>query len=177
PGADIILRSSNLIHFRLHKSVLVTSSPFFRDMLSLPQPTSDESPDGLPLVDLPEDADVLNSLVSMLYPVTPDIPGSDDSILDLLAAAQKYDMVAVQSSIRAAVSRRALLSPAGAEAFRVHAIACSKRLLPETEATARLTLHYPMTFESLGDALRSFDGWELRDLARFRLSCNAKLSS
>ncbi|KAH9958133.1 hypothetical protein BC827DRAFT_1112721, partial [Russula dissimulans] len=140
PDADIILESSDLIHFRVHKLVLVTSSPFFRDMFSLPQPTFD----GLPLVNLSEDADVLNSLVSMLYPVPPDIPDSNDSILALLAAAQKYDMVTVQSSIRAEISYRKLLSPTGAEAFRSYAIACSKRLMPEMEAMARLTLDCPM---------------------------------
>jgi len=177
PDADIILESSDLIHFRVHKSVLVTSSPFFRDMFSLPQPTTGESHDGLPLVHLSEDTDVLNSLVSMLYPVTPDIPDSNDSILALLAATQKYDMVSVQSSIRAEVSRRKLLSPTGVEAFRVYAIACGKRLFPEMVAMARLSLHYPMTFEGLGEALRSFEGWALRDLACFRLSCTTKLSS
>ena len=175
--ADIILESSNLIHFRVHKSALVASSPIFRDMFSLPQPTSDELPDGLPLVHLSEDAGVLNSLVSMLYPVTPDIPDSNDGILALLAATQKYEMVAVQSSIRAEVSRKGSLSPTGTEVFRVYAVACSKRLFPEMEAMARLTLDYPMTFESLGEVLRLFEGWALRDLACFRLSCDIKLSS
>jgi len=177
PDVDIVLESSDSCHFRVHKSVLVTSSPVFRDMFSLPQPTCGEFPDGLHLVHLYENADVLNSLVSMLYPVTPDIPDSNDGILALLAATQKYDVAAVQSSIRAEVSRRKLLSPTGVEAFRVYAVACRKRLFPEMAAMACHTLGYPMTFESLGEALWSFEGWALRDLACFRLSCNIKLSS
>ena len=172
-NADVILQSSDLINFYVHRSVLTASSPLFRDMFSLPQPTSDESPDGLPLVHLSEDAEVLNSLISMLYPVPPDIPDSNDSILALLSAAQKYDMVTVQSSIRADVRRRGLLLPTHVEAFRVYAVACRTRLVPEMESAARLTLKYPLTFESLGEALRSFEGWALHDLANFHLRCKS----
>ena len=175
-GADVILRSTDLVNFHVHRLVLLTSSPFFADMFSLPQPVNDEVIDGLPVVHLSEDAEVLNSLISMLYPVPPEIPSNDDNILALLAASQKYDMIAVQSSIRAEVSRRGLLSPKGAEAFRVHAIACRSRLIPEMEATARLTLDYPMTFDYLGEALRSFEGWVLRDLANFRQRCRDSLT-
>ena len=177
PNADVILQSSDLVQFRVHKLVLVTSSPFFGDMFSLPQPPNDAAPDELPMVHLPEDAEVLNSLISVLYPVPPEIPPSSDNILALLAAATKYDMDAAQSFIRAEVSRRGLLSPTGAEVFRVYAIACSKGLIPEVAMTARLTLGYPLTFESLGDALRLFEGWALRDLAEFRLRSIHSFSS
>ena len=176
-NADIILRSSDLINFHVHRSALVASSPFFRDMFSLPQPqpSPDEVLDGLPVVGSPEGAEVLNSLISMLYSVSPEIPDSNDSILALLAAAQKYDMVAVQSSIRAEISRRDLLSPTGSETFRVYAIACSKRLIPEMESTARLTLEYQMTFENIGEAMRSFEGCALHDLADFHWRCKSTL--
>ena len=169
PSADVILQSSDLVNFRVHKSALIASSPFFGDMFSLPQPPDDAAPDGLPVVHLSEDAEVLNSLISMLYSVAPEIPQSSDKILALLAAAAKYDMDAAQSSIRVEISRRELLSSTGAGVFRVYAIACSKGLVPETEAAARLTLSYPLTFESIGNALRLFEGWALRDLAEFRL--------
>ncbi|KAI0248055.1 hypothetical protein BJV78DRAFT_1285095 [Lactifluus subvellereus] len=177
PSADVILRSADLVNFHVHKSALVTSSPFFSDMFSLPQPPNDEVVDGLPVVHVPEDAEVLNSLISMLYPVPPEIPHTDDNILALLGASQKYDMPTVQSSVRAEVRRKGLLSPKGAEAFRVYAIAYGKRLIPEMETTARLTLDYPMTFEFLGAALRSFEGWALRDLANFRQRCTDSLTS
>jgi len=69
-------------------------------MFSLPQSSDNEVVDGLPLVHFPEDASVLNSLISMLYAVPPEIPDSDDQVLTLLATCQKYDMTTVQSSIR-----------------------------------------------------------------------------
>ena len=168
PNADVILQSSDLVHFRVNKSVLISSSPFFGDMFSLPQPPNDAPTDELPVVRLSEDAEVLNSLISILYPVTPEMPRSRYKILILLAAAEKFDMDVAQSSIRAEVARR-LRSSTRAGVFLVYAIACRKGLIPEVEIAARLTLGYPLTFESLGEKLRLFEGRALRDLADFRL--------
>ena len=144
------------------------ASPFFKDLLSLPQPSDSESVDGLPVISFLEDAEVLNSLVSMLYPVHPVIHDSYDKVLHLLSACQKYDMVQIQSSIRAQVNHEGSPAPVGAEVFRAYAIASGKRLIPEMKKAARLTLDHPMTFESLGEGLRLFEGSALRDLARFR---------
>ncbi len=171
PNADVILQSSDLVNFRVHSSVLVASSPLFRDMFTLPQPQDGTrpAPYELPVVHLSEDAEVLNSLFSTLYPVPPEIPHSRDNILALLAAAKKYDMDAAQSAIRMEINRKGLLSSTNAaEVFQVYAVACNKGLIPEMESSARLSLAYPLTFESLGDALQSFEGWALRDLANFR---------
>ena len=81
-------------------------------------------------------------------------------------------MISVQSSIRAEVSRGASPAPKGAEssaeAFSAYAIATAKGLIPETEDAALLTLYHPMTFEILGEKLRLFQGWALRDLVNFR---------
>jgi BTB/POZ domain len=81
PDANIIIRSSDLVDFRVHKSVLAMASPFFKDLLSLPQPSDSESFDGLHVIRLPEDSELLGSLVSMLYPMHPVIPKSHEKVL------------------------------------------------------------------------------------------------
>ena len=178
PNADIVLQSSDHVNFRVHRVILVTSSSFFRDMFSLPQPENDIAPDGLPVLRLSETAEVLNSLISMLYPVPPDMPRSTDNILALLSATDKCDMAAVQSFIWTEVSHEGLLSPTdSAGVFYMYAVMCNKRLIPEMEAAARLSLDHPLTFESLGEVLRLFSGWALRGLAEFRLRCNRDLGS
>ncbi|KAH9167974.1 hypothetical protein EDB89DRAFT_1639421 [Lactarius sanguifluus] len=174
---DVILRSSDGASFRVHRLVLTTASPFFDDLFSLPQPDEDETIDGIHVVRLSEDKEVLRSLITMLYPIPSVLPDSYNKVLDLLTASQKYDMAAVQSSIRAEVSRKSYPSLSGAEAFRMYAIASSKGLIPEVENFARLTLDHPMTFESIGDELRLFNGWALRDLVRFRKRCRDSLVS
>jgi hypothetical protein len=77
-------------------------------------------------------------------------------------------MASVQSFIRDEVNRGAFPAPMGAEAFCAYAIASGMGLIPEMENAARQTLDHPMTFEILGEGLRLFDGWALRDLANFR---------
>jgi len=86
---NLILRSSDLIDFRVHKSVLAMASPFYKDLLSLPQPSDNKSVDELPMVQLTEDSELLNSLVSMLYPLHPVIPKSYDKVLYLLATCRQ----------------------------------------------------------------------------------------
>ncbi len=144
------------------------SSPFFKDLLSLPQPPDGELVDGLPVVALSEDAGLLNSLISLLYPTSPIIPGSYEMVFALLAACQKYDMKSVQSDIRDGINLGRFPVPVEAEGFSAYAIASSMGLIPEMENAARLTLGYPMTFESLGEGLRSFKGRALCDLVRYR---------
>jgi len=175
--ANIIIQSSDLVNFRIHKSILVSSSPFFRDMFSLPQPSDNETIDGLPVVRFSEDAELIRALITVLYPIPPEIPTSYDRVLALLATAQKYNMAVVQSSIRAEISRGVLPTPAKAQPFRAYAIAFNNMLSPEMETAARSTLDYPLTFESLGKDLLLFKGSALRELASFRKKCGDKIVS
>ena len=164
PDATIIIRSSDQAIFRVHKSVLAMSSPFFKDLLSLPQPPDDELVDGLPVIALPEDAELLNSLISLLYPIPLVIPGSYQKVFVLLAVCQKYEMESVQFSIRAMVKSGTFPAPAAADSFSAYAIASSMGLVPEMEDAARLISDQPIKFESLEEGLRSFKGRLLYDL-------------
>jgi len=146
-------------------------------MFSLPQPPNNETVDERPVVDLSEDAELVRSLITVLYPIPSEIPTSYDRVLALLAAARKYDMDAVESTIRGEVARKGSPVLDGAQAFRAYAIASSNRLTPEMDMAASLTLDYPMTFEHLGGNLRLFEGWALRELAGFRKGCRDALVS
>jgi hypothetical protein len=103
------------------------------------------------------------------------IPNSYSKVLYLLAACQKYEMASVQSYIHAEVSHGVFPTAEGADAFSAYAIASGKGLIPEMENAARQTLDHPMTFEILGEGLRLFEGWALRDLALFRKRCRDNL--
>lgn len=119
-------------------------------------------------------AEIFRSLITVLYPIPSEIPSLYSGVLALLATAQRYDMFAVQSFIRALVSQK--LPPIGAEAS-AYAFASKNKLLPEAKTAARLTLNHPLTFEFLGKALTRFEGCALRDLAKFRKSCRDSLVS
>ena len=140
-------------------------------MLSLPQPSDQDAVNELPVVCLPEDAEVLNSLLTMLYPIPSVMPISYDKSLMLLAASYKYDMAGIKSRIRAEIQSQKFPTPTGAATFRAYAIASRGELSSERETSARRTLDFPMTFEDLSDELPFFEGWALRDLIGFRKRC------
>ena len=93
----------------------------------------------------------------------------------MLAACQKYKMDSIQSLIRTKVKSGEFPAPKGTEAFAAYAIASGKGLIPEMDNAARSTVYHPMTFETLGEGLRLFEGWALRDLANFRWRCRDNL--
>jgi hypothetical protein len=77
-------------------------------------------------------------------------------------------MASVQSFIRDEVNHGAFPASKDAESFRAYAIASGVGLIPEMDNAALQTLDHPMTFETIGEELRLFDGWALRRLANFR---------
>ena len=85
---NLILRSSDLVDFRLHKPVLAMASVHFKDLLSHPQSSDSETVDGFPVIQLSEDSELLNCLVSMLYHL-PVKPSSYDKVLHFLATYQQ----------------------------------------------------------------------------------------
>lgn len=99
------------------------------------------------------------------------ILNSHFKVLYLLAVCQKYEMDSVQSFIRTKVKCGEFPAPKGTEVFATYAIASGKGLIPEMERAARQTLGHPMTFETLGEDLRLFEGWALRDLTNYRRRC------
>jgi hypothetical protein len=139
------------------------ASPYFKMLLSTP--SVDEVVDGLPVIRVSEDAQVLNSLLSLLYPVLPVMPSSNDQGFSLLATCQKYEMASIKPPIHLSCG------PFGTDPFRAYAIASREKLTGEMERAAGYTLEHPMTFETLGKGLRLFEGWALRDLVRFRKRC------
>jgi hypothetical protein len=79
--ADLVIRSSDFVDFRVHKLVLSMASPFFKDQLSPSQPPDTETVDGLHVVQLSEESELLNSLLSMLCPVRPVTPRFYDKVV------------------------------------------------------------------------------------------------
>jgi hypothetical protein len=65
------------------------ASPFFKDLLSLPQPSDGEVVDGLPVVQLPESSELLTCLISIIYPVPTVMPHSYEKVLYLLEIRQQ----------------------------------------------------------------------------------------
>ena len=84
PDANLIMRSSDLVDFRVHESVLALASPFLKDLLSSSRLYGSEPVDMYPVVQFPESSELLNCLVTMLYPVRTVMPNSYEKVLYFL---------------------------------------------------------------------------------------------
>ncbi|KAG6370515.1 hypothetical protein JVT61DRAFT_11296 [Boletus reticuloceps] len=146
--ADIILRSSNNIDFRVFKLFLSLASPFFETLFDIPQPAEasedQEVKDGLAVIPVIEDSKTLDALLRFCYPCTlADDPTLDvlQDALDVLEAARKYSLDSIEKKARQAISSPKILE---VEPLRCFAIAHRGRLREETLLAAKQTLALPL---------------------------------
>ena len=144
PDADVILRTSDVVAFRVFKIVLALASPFFKDMFSLPQHMALEDRGGIPIVSIPEDSGTIDLLLRFCYPVTsPRLAEKEVSVIgNVLAAALKYDVRVAIESAGEALSTRAQASRK--DALAAYAVACHFRLEEQTRIAARACLRWPV---------------------------------
>ena len=146
--ADIILRSSDSIDFRVFKLFLSLASPFFETLFTIPQPAEEngdqEVRDGLAVIPITEDSKTLDILLRFCYPSTlvddPNLEVLKDA-MDVLEAARKYSLDAIEKKARQAIANPKILE---AEPLRCFAIAHQGRLREETLLAARYTLTQPL---------------------------------
>ncbi|KAI6149582.1 hypothetical protein BKA82DRAFT_871000 [Pisolithus tinctorius] len=156
--ADVILRSSDNVDFRVFKLFLSLSSPFFETLFDLPQPSEAEHPadtemkDGLPVLPVSEDSRTLDGLLRFCYPCTlsenPPLNHFRD-VIKVLEAAQKYALDEVENTIRKALFNPTILE---LNSLRCFAIARKARLREETTLAARYSLRIslvPNWFEEI----------------------------
>ena len=111
PLADVILRSSDNIDFRVFKLFLSLASPVFETMFSLPQHSEGDNPDegttdGLPVVPVSEDSKRLDALLRFCYPSTlAEDPSLENFafITEILETAKKYSMDSIERTVSKAM--------------------------------------------------------------------------
>jgi len=144
PGADIILRSKDLVDFRVRKAILQEASPFFEDLFKLPQPSledmelnGDTSRDGLPIILMSEDSATIDKLLRICYPTRNPQIATFDELRLLLDAARKYMMDEALETLKERLCAFAEDAP-----IQAYAIALQYKLEREARETAKCFLNY-----------------------------------
>lgn len=177
PQADVIIRSSDNVDFRVIKLFLSFASPFFRDMFALPQmpegENSNEMSDGLPLITVTETSKTLESLFLLCYPVTtvdPPVLELLEDVHALLDAATKYSVEGVERRVKQwLVAPRFLCT----DPVRVFAIACRYKLQEEAIAAAKASFRQPLLRRPYGAELELITGGQLYQLLHYHERCMA----
>ena len=146
--ADIILRSSDNIDFRVFKLFLSLASPFFETLFDIPQPDEEngdqEIKDGLVVVPVTEDSKTLDALLRFCYPCTlADVPNLEvlKDAMNVLEAARKYSLDVIEMKARKAIVNPKILE---VEPLQCFSIARRGRLREETLLAAAATLTQPL---------------------------------
>ncbi|KAF7969812.1 hypothetical protein HWV62_25932 [Athelia sp. TMB] len=148
PDGDVILRSCDGIDFRLQTVILVTKSPIFNALFDLPQDHAVGRRNGIPFFCVAEPASVLRHLLQSCYPLH--IPGRTTinnihEILELLVAADKYDLSGVDTVARFAIAESTLMF---SHPFDIYVIATQCGWEAEASSAARRTFAIGSSLEA-----------------------------
>ncbi|KAJ7776025.1 hypothetical protein DFH07DRAFT_766967 [Mycena maculata] len=137
-GADIILRSSEGIDFRVHRLVLSLASPFFKDMFNLPQPKGEAE---TPVISMSESALVLDRALRFWYPGAEPLTGETlGELRDTLEALiLKYDM-----GFLVPVAKSRLRAQMANDPVSVFAISCRHGWRDVAIEAAKTSLQFPI---------------------------------
>ncbi|KIN96748.1 hypothetical protein M404DRAFT_927412 [Pisolithus tinctorius Marx 270] len=140
PNAEVILRSSDNVDFRVFRCNLSLASPVFKDMFTLGAPVHGEhppNPSSLPVVPLSETGSALDALLRLIYPLTTPKLDSVGDIKALVAAVVKYDLIepAIYRATNLIIRQYLQSSPVS-----LYAIACLCGWRNLAERAARETL-------------------------------------
>jgi hypothetical protein len=173
PDADLILRSSDSHEFSVPKLYIVHSSPILAKSLRSTSgssdgdtTTSEESEDEC-TVQLPYNRVIVSSLLTFIFPVSTILPSTSEEIMELLSAAQKYQMDSILARIRDRLSRQDPPFICVENAFRIYSLAQKYGLRDEARQAARTSLSISMTFDDLDEQLEIMPGSYLYELWKY----------
>ena len=120
-SADIILRSSDLIHFYILKAFLSYVSPFFKNMFDLPSTTTNEIMNGFPVIAVAETSETIHLLLDLIYPHIGEPQIENVALfLKVCKATRKYCMDIIENRLRKQIVTSQLTV---SEPLRVYAVA------------------------------------------------------
>lgn len=145
PDADLIIRSSDGIYFRVYKVILAKASGVFKGMFTVPQPdpatvtATTDLENAPPIVPLTEDGETLHKLLQLCYPVADPLLASLDDISLLQAVCDKYEIEGLMKNLEKLLGVFMESDP-----LRVFAIACRAKFGDTARQAARRCLSLPL---------------------------------
>ncbi|KAI0313675.1 hypothetical protein OF83DRAFT_1140321 [Amylostereum chailletii] len=168
--ADVVLISSDNVHFRAHKIILAIASPIFDTMFSLPQPSNAPDGGGLPTVTMSEDARTLYIVLRTCYPVnSPKVLFLED-ITIALEMSQKYEIAPLKG-----IAEDGLLNTVELNPISVFAIACHYGLGDVATRAAEASLKVPLS-SMQSSHLLLITGDKFNQLLQYHLQCGRAAS-
>lgn len=171
--ADVVIRSSDNIEFRVFRLFLRKVSPVFGGMFRVLPPYDMESV--LPTVEVSENGDTTAQLLQLCYPVLDPPVTSLDEARTLLAACQEYEMEIPAIRLVGITARTFLAS----DPFHVYTLACRAHAKEEARVAAFHCLSLPLDdiiYQHNPDA-HDASMAAYRNLLQYYLSCRKAIAA
>ena len=162
-NADIVIRATGNRDFRAHKLILSLVSPIFKDMFTLPQPSTDTS-GPLPHVDVYESAETWENILRVIYPMPNPVIDDLGDLESLLLAAKKYEMQPIIDIHKQRLENQAFIQE---DPLRLYAIACACGLDDQAKYVARNTEFLAVVRSSPDNDLKGLSVASYRRLIAF----------
>lgn len=187
PDADVILRSSDNVDFRVSKVHLSMASPFFKDMFALPQGPADGTAgnqvmkEGAPVIQITEKSAETRNLLVLCYPIAMVFLGLGKDYNDMgddmtfedalvtLQAAIKYGMEDIEGWMKWCIFTPPIVER---HAMEVFAYAHHHGWEEETRIAAKCTLRQSPTQWSHVPELETITGGDYHRLLRYHQECS-----
>ncbi|THH08555.1 hypothetical protein EW145_g2633 [Phellinidium pouzarii] len=176
PDADVVLLSSDGQKFRVHSSIMVLASGFFKGMLGLPQSRSQHnveqtSPNAAEdeTIALQERSGVLKAILDIVYPDRTFFDSGDptfDLFREICFAAEKYDMPSVLQSLQLFLRATIRDHPP----ILAYALACRYSWTKEAELASTETLSHNIRTQDSMDQLKHASMEGAMQLIRFHFT-------
>ncbi|KAF8267481.1 hypothetical protein EI94DRAFT_1730432, partial [Lactarius quietus] len=183
-GADTVLRSSDSCEVHVQKLCITRFSPVLGALIqgAINSTVPPDTKATLPVVQLPESGATLVSLLSFSPHFPPVLPSTSsiEATMELLSAAQKYEMSSVLACIRLILAQQDPPFIREDNAFRAYSLAQKYGLRQEAVQAAQLTLKkgsLDSDFQSLERMLDILPGVYLHELWMFHKRFRAHLIS
>lgn len=147
PHADVVIRTTDLINFSVHRDVLSFASTTFKDRTVSLDPSTSHCTrcpcgpkargDRLPIIHVAVTSHVLNVLLRHIYPVDTIEVTEVTDVFAVLKAAREYTVASVAKKFQAQVSQLAQSKP-----LEVHAHAARYKWEEEMRTAARASLSH-----------------------------------
>jgi hypothetical protein len=169
--ADLILQSSDNVHFRVFKLILSLASPVFTDMFSIPSPPSQSAHDEVQVVILSEHSTALDVVLRHIYPVRTPKGNSLHYVSILAEFARKYQVEALDKCIADYLTDSIERDPVG-----VYAIAVTYGYNDIGANAARSSLNLPFS-DLQSPYLRCATAEQVLELVRYHVACGEAAST
>jgi hypothetical protein len=180
PGANIILRSQDLHHFRVPKIYITNSSPVLGELIqrALDSPRNvAKAGASLPVLQLSESSKILHCLLTFVFPLTPLVPSTPEEIMKLLSVAQEYKMGTVLIHIRRTIAQENPLPTSLEPALHIYALAQRYGVRREALQAARAISNHSMSIDDFYDKLDIMPGASLYELWKYHKRVREILAS